>query len=79
MFHNLGLCNVSARLYLVWKLRRLLNRILKIVVCAQGLGKSTRSPLLLRKRLRILKLGGVRGGLKGVETWQLLLLKRLWS
>jgi hypothetical protein len=75
MSQHLGLCAVSARLYLVRERGSLLNRILKIVL---SLTESTRSPLLLRLLLRILKLAvglcGVRSGQKGAKPWESILL-----
>lgn len=73
----LGLCTVSARLYLVRLRGNLLNRILKIVH-ALYLTENTWSPLLLRLQLRILKLPvglrGVRSELKGAKPWGTILL-----
>ena len=75
MSHPLGLCAVSARLYLVRLRGDLLNRILKIVL---NLTESTWSPLLLRLQLRILKLSvglcGVRARQKGAKAWDTILL-----
>ena len=77
MSQHLGLYAVSAWLYLVRERGNLLNRILKIV-CALRLTESTRSPLLLRLLLRILKLAvglcGVRSRQKGAKPWKSILL-----